>query len=119
METMDGKACGEAWEERSFRLHSPIRRSRRSRHYLNRLARRNLGRSGRSRKLRYRRRDKTYQPDSIIGRRPEPRARLRRHPFDLYGGTVGENFRDALHHFRGVVAHGDHGVGAVLRGVLQ
>ncbi len=42
-----------------------------------------------------------------------------RNPLHLHGGAVGEHFRDALHDFRGVVAHCDYGVGAVFGGVLH
>ncbi len=35
------------------------------------------------------------------------------------GGAVGQYFGDALHHLVGIVADGDHGVGAGFRGVLQ
>src|SRR5216684_6700210 len=48
-----------------------------------------------------------------------PTPRLRGHAFDLHSGPIGEDFRDSLHYFRSVIAHGDDGVGAVLRGVLQ
>ena len=44
---------------------------------------------------------------------------LLRNSLDLHGGAVGQDFRDALHDFRGVVAHGDDGVGAVFGGVLH
>jgi hypothetical protein len=37
--------------------------------------------------------------------------------FDEDGGTVGDDFADALHDFSGVVADGDDGVGAELSGV--
>src|SRR6266849_6430271 len=36
----------------------------------------------------------------------------------LHGGSVGENFGYALHYFGGVIAHGDHSIGAVLGGML-
>lgn len=38
---------------------------------------------------------------------------------DLHRGTVGKNFRDALHHFGGIVSHADDGVCPVLRRMLQ
>jgi ceramide glucosyltransferase len=38
---------------------------------------------------------------------------------DLHRGTVGKNFRDALHHFGGIVSHADDGVRPVLRRMLQ
>src|SRR5260370_7739941 len=42
-----------------------------------------------------------------------------RDALDLHGCAVGEDLCQALHDFGGVVAHGDDGVGAVLRGMLQ
>ena len=42
-----------------------------------------------------------------------------RNSLHLHGGAVGQHFRDALHDFRGVVAHRDDGVGAVFGGVLH
>jgi hypothetical protein len=38
---------------------------------------------------------------------------------DMHGRTVGENFGNALHYFRSVVAHANHGIGAMLAGVPQ
>src|SRR4029077_5825764 len=35
------------------------------------------------------------------------------------GRAVGQHFGNTLHHFGGVVAHADYGVGAVFTGVLQ
>src|SRR5712692_2690261 len=37
----------------------------------------------------------------------------------LDGRAIGEHLGDALHHFGGVVAHSDNGVGAMFAGVLQ
>src|SRR5207244_6502632 len=37
----------------------------------------------------------------------------------VHGRAVSKNFGNALHHFRGVVAHANHGIGAMLAGVLQ
>src|SRR5215472_681957 len=37
----------------------------------------------------------------------------------MHGRAVGKNFGNALHHFRSVVAHANHGIGAMLAGVLQ
>jgi len=39
-------------------------------------------------------------------------------PFDLHRGAVCQDFRNPLHHFIGIVAHGQNRVGAVLRRVL-
>jgi hypothetical protein len=39
--------------------------------------------------------------------------------FDLYRGSVRQNFRHSLHHFIGVVAHGEDAVCPVLRSVLE
>src|SRR4029077_5277673 len=36
----------------------------------------------------------------------------------LHGGAISQHFADTLHHFRGVIAHSDDGVGAVFAGVL-
>jgi hypothetical protein len=49
------------------------------------------------------------------------RERLRKqlgNALHLDGRSIGEHFGDALHHFRGVIAHSDDGVGAVFAGVL-
>src|SRR5215469_1020422 len=37
----------------------------------------------------------------------------------MHGRAVGKNFGNALHHFRSIVAHANHGIGAMLAGVLQ
>src|SRR5580692_7987255 len=39
--------------------------------------------------------------------------------FHQHSRAVGQHFRDALHDFRGIVAHGDDGVRAMIAGVLQ
>src|SRR6202521_3801686 len=38
---------------------------------------------------------------------------------NLDGGAIGKHFGDTLHHFGGVIAHSDDGIGAVFAGVLQ
>jgi len=48
-----------------------------------------------------------------------PTAKGRGNALNVDGRAIGEHFGDALHHFGGVIAHPDHGVGAVLAGVLQ
>src|ERR1700682_1882447 len=42
-----------------------------------------------------------------------------RNAFDLHGCAVGENFGDALHYFRSVIAHRDDGISTVLGGMRQ
>lgn len=37
----------------------------------------------------------------------------------MHGRAVSKYFGDALHHFRGVVTHANHGVGAILGSVSQ
>jgi hypothetical protein len=61
-------------------------------------------------------REVSSNPCSIAPLIVTPRSR---DALDLHGGAVGEDFGYALHYFGGVVAHGDNGVGAMLRGVLQ
>jgi hypothetical protein len=50
---------------------------------------------------------------------PANRQRLGRDAFYLNRGAVREDFGDALHHFGGVITHADHGVRAVLAGMLH
>src|ERR1700687_922080 len=38
---------------------------------------------------------------------------------NLDGGAIGEDFGDTLHHFGGVIAQSDHGVGFVFAGVVH
>src|ERR1039457_988239 len=42
-----------------------------------------------------------------------------RDALDFHRGAVGQHFGDTLHDLRGIVTHGDHGVGAERFGVLQ
>jgi hypothetical protein len=42
-----------------------------------------------------------------------------RNPFRLHRSALGEHFRAALHDLRGVIAHGNDGIGAVFGGILS
>ena len=53
----------------------------------------------------------------VLGNRERPLSQLGNALY-LDGRAVGEHFGDALHHFRGVIAHSDDGVGSVFAGVL-